>query len=57
MWIMDVLTLSKDFFTSFVHISMLRYRNCKSYQEQKKKFVQIAVLGKALLDYNLFITE
>ena len=57
MWIMNVLTLPKDFFTSFVHISMLRYRNCKSYQEQKKKFVHIVAVGRTLLDYNSFITE
>ena len=57
MWIMNVLILPKDFFTSFVHILMLRYRNCKSYHEQKKKFVQIVAVGRALLDYNSFITE
>ena len=48
-----MLTLSKNFFTSFASISRL----AKKKKKTKKKFVEIVVICRALLDYNLCIIK
>ena len=50
---MNMLTLSKDFFTSFFHISRL----AKKKKETKKKFAETAAVCRVLLDYNLCIAK
>ena len=51
---MTVLTLSNDFFTSFVHIPRL---GTLTKKKKQKIFVEIVAVCRALLDYNLFITK
>ena len=50
---MNMLTLSKNFFTSFFHISRLG----KKKKKTKKKFAEIVAVCSALLDYNLCIAK
>ena len=50
---MNMLTLSKNFFTSFFHISRL----AKEKKETKKKFVETVAFCRVLLDYNLCIAK
>ena len=50
---MNMLTLSKHFFTSFFHISRL----AKKKKETKKKFVETVAVCRVSLDYNLCIAK
>ena len=47
-----MLTLSKDLFTKFIYVSMLRLRNCESSQKQEK-FAEII----AITECSLIITD
>ena len=47
-----MLTLSKDLFTKFIYVSMLRLRNCESSQKQEK-FAEIV----AITECSLIITD
>ena len=50
---MNMLTLPKNFFTSFFHISYL----AKKKKEAKKKFVETVAVCRVLLDYNSCIAK
>ena len=50
---MNMLTLSKIFFTSFFHILRL----AKKKKKTRKKFAETVAVCRALLDYNLCIAK
>ena len=53
---MNMLTLSKNFFTSFFHILRLAKKKKEEEEEEtKKKFVKTLALRRALLDRNMEI--
>ena len=52
---MNMLTLSKNFFTSFFHILRLAKKKKEEEEETKKKFVKTVALRRALLDRNMEI--